>query len=446
MMRRLSLAWAALLSLLVACAPLPRQPAPPPAEKRYDAAELQALQPAAFSWQAASRQGEISLHARELAKIRAVLALPPGAERDAALPALFEAVALFNAEIDAARPLLLAALPNLAGRDAEFQRALLTAAFTLYPAESAPLLWPLLPQLQTSKPFAIAAYTLLQAEPASAERLRGQVLQQFPAWAEDPRLTALMQALQARSTAAVASPSLPDLLAAPLRPGYPVIFSLQRPGRQQLGLALVRDANGRFVREASGQLFASPLLALARTGLPGTLTNGNTPQGVFTVIGAGTASNPWIGPTPYLHSKLPIEGSPTEFEHGEAPAAWSEALYDSFLPPSWRHWAPIKEAWLAGRAGRDEILLHGTVINPDYYRGASYFPGTPSAGCMVSQEEWDPASGRLLSSRQLALARTYAAASLRQDLAGYLVVVELGAAEGPVTPAEAQALVAAAGR
>lgn len=89
--------------------------------------------------------------------------------------------------------------------------------------------------------------------------------------------------------------------------------------------------------------------------------------------------------------------------------------------------------------------MHGTTINPAYYAGSAYFPGTPQQGCMISNEDWDPASGRLLASRQLALAQAYAAAGARADLAGYLIVVELPG-DGPVTPAEAQALVLAAGR
>lgn len=427
--------------LLAACAPLPSHK---PAEKRYDAAELLALQPAAFVWPAMSTDGERTQREAALADIRARIALAAGPERDAALPRLFDLVAQYNAEIDAARPLLLQALPELGQRDADTQRALLTAAHTLYPAESAPLLWPLLPQLTASKPFAIAAYALLQADPGAGPRLLGLVPSQFPGWADDPRLTALMQRLQ---PAAAAQPPLADLLAAPLRAGFPVIVSLQRPGRQQMGLALVRAADGRFVRDAAGQLFTSPQLALARSGLPGTITNGNTPQGVFSIVGAGTATNPNIGPTPYLHSKLPIEAPVAEFEHVEMvdTAAWSAAVYDSFLPDSWRAWSPIKEAWLAGRAGRDELLVHGTTINPAYYAGTSYYPGTPQQGCMISNEDWDPATGRLLASRQLTLAQTYAAAGARSDLAGYLVVVEL-AGEGPVRPAEAQVLVAAAGR
>lgn len=428
--------------LLAACAPL--KPQEKPAEKRFSAPELLALQPGNFSWPATSTDGERALRDTAIADIRARIALPPGPERDAALPRLFDLVAQYNAEIAAARPLLLEALPTLGQRDADTQRALLTAAHTLYPAEAAPLLWPLLPQLTASKPFAIAAYTLLQADPGAVQRLRETVPQLFPAWPDDPRLMALMLSLR---RPAFPQPPVPELLAAPLRPGFPAIVSLQRPGRQQMGLALVRGADGRFVRDASGQLFVSPQLALARTGLPGTITNGNTPQGVFAIVGAGTATNPNIGPTPYLHSKLPIEATTAEFEHADTAAVleWSEAVYESFLPPSWRGFRPIKEAWLAGRAGRDELLIHGTTINPAYYAGTSYFPGTPQQGCMISSEDWEPATGRLLASRQLTLAQTYAAASPRSDLAGYLVVVEL-AGEGPVRPDEAAALVQAAGR
>ncbi|MFT7772537.1 hypothetical protein [Roseateles sp.] len=424
---------------LAACAPLTPQK---PAEKRYNAAELLALRPADFSWPATSADGERALREAAQADIRARIALPPGPERDAALPRLFELVAQYNLELDAARPLLLAALPTLGSRDPETQRALLTAAHTLYAAEAEPAVAALLPELQASKPFAIAAYTLIAARPSHAAAIGDLVPRQFPQWRDDPRLLALMEAVApVRPT----QPPLAELLAAPLRAGYPALYSLQRRGRIDMGLVLVRDANGRFVRAADGRLFAAPQLALARTGLPGTITNGNTPQGLFTIVGAGTATNPNIGPTPYLHSKLPIEATPAEFEHADTPAEWSEAHYESFLPPSWRGASSIKEAWLAGRAGRDELLVHGTTLNPAYYVGTSYFPGTPQQGCMISSEDWDSGTGRLLASRQLTLAQTYAAAGRRNDLAGYLIVVELPG-EGAVTPAEALALVTAAGR
>jgi hypothetical protein len=441
-MRLLPLFTLATALLLAACA----TPTPPSAPgKRYSAAELLALKPGDFSWPATSTAGERALRESALADIRARLALPPGPERDAALPRLFDLVAQYNLEAEAARPLLLEALPTLASRDPNHQRALLTAARALYTDDAAvqAALQPLLTQLQTSRPFAIAAYTLKAANPGYGEFIRDLVPRQFPQWRDDARLVALMEDV---APIRPAQPPLADLLAAPLRAGFPVIYSLQRPGRQDMGLVIVRAADGRFVRDARGQLFAQPQLALSRSGLPGTITNGNTPQGVFTVVGAGTATNPNIGPVPYLHSKLPIEATTAEFEHADASAtAWSEAIYDSFLPPSWRAYPAIKEAFLAGRAGRDELLIHGTTINPAYYAGARWFPGTPQQGCMISNEDWDPANGRLLASRQLMLAQAYAAAGARPDLAGYLVVVEV-AGQGAVTPGEAQALVAAAGR
>lgn len=440
-MRLLSVLTLATALLLTACATTPPPPAP---GKRYSAAELLALKPGDFSWPATSTDGERALREAVLADIRAHLALPPGPEREATLPRLFDRVAQYNLEIEAARPLLLEALPTLARRDPNHQRALLTAARALYTGDTAvqAALQPLLTQLNLSRPFAIAAYTLKAANPGYGEFIRDLVPRQFPQWRDDARLVALMDDV---APVRAAQPPLADLLAAPLRAGFPVIYSLQRPGRQDMGLVLVRAADGRFVRDARGQLFAQPQLALSRSGLPGTITNGNTPQGLFTIVGAGTATNPNIGPTPYLHSKLPIEATTAEFEHADSSAAWSEAVYESFLPPSWRGFSGIKEAWLAGRAGRDELLIHGTTINPAYYAGMRWFPGTPQQGCMISNEDWDPATGRLLASRQLALAQTYAAAGARQDLAGYLVVVEL-AGQGAVTPGEALALVAAAGR
>lgn len=392
----------ALLLLLAACA-VP--------EKRHSAAELQAYRPQHFAWPAAARQAEQAMLAQERARLVERLADP------AELPAALGAIMLFNIEIDAGRGPLLAALPDLAAQPVERQRALLTAAHTLYASETAPLLWPLLGQLKSPREFAIAAYTLLKADPSTAPALRA-ALDSRRDCCEEPRLQALRAALEPVRSAA---PDLAELLAAPLKPGLPVVFSLHRPGRQQMGLALVRGADGRFVRDAQGQVLQIPQLALARSGLPGTITFGNTPSGLFTVRGAGTATNRWIGPTPYLHSKLPIEASVAEFLHEpESGRAWSEEIYTAHLPPAWQ--AALREAWLAGRAGRNDILMHGTTINPAYYAGQPYAPGTPSAGCLVTHEQWAAEDGRLLVSDQLRLAQAFSTGG--RD-GGYLLVAEI---------------------
>ena len=424
---------------LAGCMQLPQAPQPTGAGKppQRTVAELMALTTRDFKSEQNSAAGEQVLRDAQLQVVRAVLDLPPGAELDAKLPSALEAVALFNVEKPKARDKLLAALPTLAQKPPAYQRALLSFAHTLYWNESAPLIKPLLPALATPREFAIAAYTVLRADPQvwTRQALRDQLLQNFPEWQAEPRLRALERRLWLGAVGDLARrPPLEDLLAAPLRPGYPVVFSFQRQNRERMGLAMVRGPDGRFVRNADGSYFNIAHLALARTNLPGTNTNGNTPQGLFTVRGTGTAqTNPWIGPTPYLTSMLPREASVADFEHAEVAGDWSEERYGSFLPASWRAYFPVWETYLAGQAGRDEILLHGNAINPAYYVDEPFFPAPPQAGCLIAMEYWSKDDGSLLHSDQLALLKAFASGGKDQ---GYLVVVEVDDRDRAMTLAD----------
>jgi hypothetical protein len=414
---------AAGLAWLTACttlhAPNPREP--------FTAQTLRELRPEQFTAPIASSAGWAAERERALAQIRR--AEEPGADEATVLGALWN-VAFQDMAHDAGRRILqreLSAQP-LAERRTEAQRALLSAAHMLDPAGSAAAVQAALPTLQRPREFAIAAYTLLRADGGAVmrEQLHAALLARTDR--DDPRLIALARVLSAEARAADAlhqRPPLVDLLAAPFKPGLPVVVSFQRRDRRSIGLAVVRGADGRFVRDAQGELFHIPHLAFALTHLPGTVTNGNTPQGLFTIVGAGSASNRWIGPTPYLYSKVPFEASVSEWEHapmGPDNSAWSEARYEALLPPSWRAWAPFREAWLAGRAGRDEMLLHGTTIDHRPYGQRPWWPGTPSAGCLVALERWSSEEGRLVQSDQLALVQAFVRDGMDR---GYLVVVEV---------------------
>ena len=430
-------------------------------EKRHSPAELAAYKVENFVAPIASAAGEAAARAEALEKIRLALtqsastanskwAGSANADADTnaeiKVPDALGAVALFNTEQDAGRRLVLAALADferdMKQSSIEYQRAVIAAAYMLYPQESAVPLRRLLDQLATPREFAMAVYTLLKVNSNAESRmdLRATLIRRFPEWVAEPRLSALEHVLTTDTITELAQrPPLADLLAAPLRklgPSLPVIYSFQRKDRQRFGLAMVRGPDGQFVRRADGSYFNIPHLAMALTNLPGTITNGNTPQGLFTIVGAGTATNKWIGPTPYLHSKIPVEATVAEFEHAEliqVPEAWTEARYDSFLPASWRGYKPFQEAFLAGQAGRDDMLLHGTTINSDYYRGATFYPGTPSEGCLVAMESWSKADGTLQKSDQLSLAKAFTASGVDQ---GYLVVVELDDRPLPVTLAD----------
>jgi hypothetical protein len=421
----------------------------PPAQKRHSPAEIAAYGPASFSAPIASstglqRQRDKDMLAIAQAVQKAELGPPANASPeqlkahdDAIADALWN-VAFYDGDLAAGRRILQAvfgpAAAPLPQRDADTQRALLTAAHMIDPVGTAPLIAPAMGQLQKPKSFAIAAYTLLRAEDSIARRQGLMGLLQQRSDRDDPRLIALAQVLrEVPGASRMPHPPLVDLLAAPFTAGKPVVFSLQRRDRRHIGLAVVRGADGRFVREADGSVFAVPQLAMALTNLPGTITNGNTPQGVFTVVGAGTARDAWIGPTPYLESKLPIEATLAEFAHKPvdvaAPAKWDQAAYEAWLPISWRGYTPFKEAWLAGLAGRDEMLMHGTTIDAEQYRGRSWYPGTPSAGCLVALEKWSPADGKGQRSDQLSLVKAFTRTGVD---GGYLVVVDIDEASAPV--------------
>lgn len=434
--RTISPSFLVAMSLLAGCA-TPQRSADPSGAARRTVPELAALRPAVLSAAIASQAGEREVFDAEAASVRASLALPPGAEADEKLPGALRAAALFNIEKDAVLAHLLAVLPTAADKSTAYQREVLTAAHTQYWNEAAPLIAALLPKIKTAREFAVAAYTLLRNDDAATQRqmLLAAMRRNFPDWIDEPRLQALERRLRVDPRDdLLLRPPLADLLAAPMFAGYPVVFSFQRRDRERFGLALVRGADGRFVRNADGSYFNIAQLGLARSNLPGTITNGNTPQGVFVIKGTGTATNRWIGPTPYLESLLPVEAPVGLFDAPYADVelptitpednkrAWTAQSYERFLPASWRDYFPIKEAWLAGLAGRDEILAHGNTVNPAYYRGQSYFSAAPSAGCLVAAEYWSKDDGTLVHSDQLALVKAFV--STGKDV-GYLVVVDI---------------------
>jgi hypothetical protein len=407
-----------------------------PDSKRHSAEEIARYQPSDFQADITTTQGEQQAREESTQRIRDALALPVGTDPNGIIPGALWNVGFLNIERDAARPMLLAALPTLIEKDAVYQRGILSGAYTLYAQESAPLIAPLLSQIKTPREFAIAAYTMLEADASPTQRgfIRSTMQSVFnssgangePIWATEPRLRQLNWVLtNDRRETIKRRPPLVDLLTHSFKAGKPVVFSFQRQDRRRFGLAVVRGADGKFVRNPDGSIFNVAHLANAITNLPGTITNGNTPQGLFTITYAGTATNKWIGPTPYLYSKVPGEATLAEYHHvaeDQMPNTWNDGAYQAFLPESWRGYWPFMEAFLAGQAGRDEMLIHGTTINSDYYKGASYYPGTPSAGCLVAMEYWSSADGRLLRSDQLALVKAFARDGLTQ---GYLVVVEL---------------------
>jgi hypothetical protein len=409
--------------------------------KRHHPAELASYRPDRFQTTLATAAGR----AAERAAARSALAQ---AERPEAtgeqIVAALAALQLQNFGLERAPALLQRLFAEDAARFIALppseQHARLALAHGLDPGSVAPAVEALLPRLATPREFAAASAVLLRADPGYRDLVRRNLAARGDR--DDPRLEALARRLDPPPP--TPPPPLADWFRPDWMPGRPIVYSLQRPDRRHPGLALVRAADGRLVRGADGRLFHVPQLAFAASALPGTLTNGNTPQGLFTVVGAGTARNRWIGPTPYLHSMLPVEAGVADFLHRTVPAdiRWERATYLDALPARWRDHLPVHEAWLAGLAGRNEILVHGMTQDPSWAEGHPWAPLAPSAGCLVTLEHWSPESGHGLRSDQLLLAQAFTRDGHDR---GYLVVLELDDVPRPVTLDDLRALLAELG-
>ncbi len=213
-----------------------------------------------------------------------------------------------------------------------------------------------------------------------------------------------------------------------------MVYSFQRHRRVFPGLAVVRLPSGKFLREDDGRLFVVTQLALSLSDLPGFLTNGNTPQGIHTMLGTAVSRDEYIGPTTTLQLKLPFEAAPAEFTHGNrSDSAWTPEIYADLLPASWRNYFPITEAYDAGRAGRFDIIAHGTTIDPSFYRGEPFYPNTPSLGCLCAPERWSSVTGARVASEQQ---RLVDALARNGGTRGYVVVVELDDESRPIEPGD----------
>jgi hypothetical protein len=244
------------------------------------------------------------------------------------------------------------------------------------------------------------------------------------AFRNDPRvLAARAEDREPRAALAQRTPPLADLLSWDFG-GRPVVFSFQRANRDFPGRAAVRRADGTWLTDGDGAVWTVRQFARSVSNLPGTITNGNTPSGVMGLRELSFAQNAAIGPTRALTLALPGEYEP-----------WTHGDYQALLPPSWRdHW-PMQEAWWAGQAGRNEIMAHGTTIDPEWWRGMPFYPLTPSHGCLTCHEEWSPQTGERMRSDQQELVEAVIRAG---GAPAWFVVVESESAECAASPVSAE--------
>jgi hypothetical protein len=378
--------------------------------------------------------------------------------------------------------------------------ALLEAVYAVEPERYRQDMAAVLSKERDAKLFSLAAVYLYRADTSMAhvDSLKISLVERFPGYDTVAVLRELFNYLgddgaQRRGE----TPPVAELLGAAKELGCKVIYSFQRWDRDYPGLAIVQYADGSFARNGEGRLEVFPQLARSGPGLPYFLTNGNTPQGVFSIQGTDVSHTKFIGPTPNLQLLMPWEGKWADYFHdtaeggtgggamtGTGAGAMAGATvgamagatagagdtmglqrYLGLLPAGWRAYTPMQEAFAAGAIGRTEIIAHGTTIDPEYYKGWPFYPLTPTMGCLCAKELWNPTSGHPLVSEQNNLVNAFLESGRAPKTAGrkpdghpsqrgaggpaggsdgsrgYLIVVNVNDRREPVSRAEAEAWV-----
>ena len=331
-------------------------------------------------------------------------------------------------------PLIKQALDSLKKRSTGFQRYLLEAAYTLYPNNYYSEVLKIINGTSNPKLFAMGVSYLLKNKfnKNNNEFFLKLIEKKFTGWKDNPILFSLNSYLKNPSAKIVNQrPPLVDLLSKDFGNDNTIIYSFQRTDRNYTGIAIVRKPDGSFVRNDNGTVFYISQLARSRTNLPGYLTNGNTPQGIFSIQGIDTSKLVDIGRTPNIQLVMPFEANPDLYlhENNSSDTVWTKALYANLLPESWQKYFPIWGTYYAGKAGRSEIIAHGTTIDPSYYYGKTYYPNTPTIGCLCAKEIWSEYDGSRLESDQAALINAFLSTG---SLKGYYVVVNLDNKKMPV--------------
>lgn len=343
-----------------------------------------------------------------------------------------------NADVEKGFSKLYASYDSL---EFDTKRAYIEASFAMYPTEYVAQMKTLLTRETHPKLFAMQAVYLYRLEPSieMQNNIMIRMVEQFPDYENNYLLLALQDHIQNANTYKNAkTPSLKDLMVQFAKLKLKVVYSFQRWDRDQPGMALVQNADGSIVKRADGRPMLFEQLARSGSSLPYFLTNGNSPQGIYSITGTAVARNNFIGPTPNLQMIMPFEDSMHRFYHHiKDPISDTLNAYLDLLPESWKNYLPIRESYTAGRIGRTEIIAHGTTLDPEYFKDKPYYPLTPTLGCLCAKELWNVTSGRLLVSEQFNL---YSAFTSTAGQKGFLLVINLDNQNKPVTREEVERL------
>lgn len=358
------------------------------------------------------------------------LALPPADSTEGEWNHAFWAIELLAYKNDFIKQRLHAAWQQADSLSEFFLKNLLEAVYSVYPEEFVHPVDNLLHTTNSARVFVRCAEYLLRADKTNTrENEIQQLLKLKFNNSDDVAITILQRRLNTLHDKIVL-PAINDLLNKNFLKNKCVIYCFERKNRDYPGLVVIRKPDGTFAKDEKNIFFHTAQLARAVTNYPFYITNGNTPQGILRWTGFEVSKNNYIGPTLNLQLVLPYEVSPEIFFNDSTlrNTEWSTDLYTSLLPETWKYYDGMYESFFAGAMGRNAIIMHGTTIDPSYYKGQNYYPQTPSLGCLCSYEEWDKNGNRIKSNQQQIVDEL----DTIECNEGYVVVIELDDEKKPV--------------
>ena len=313
-----------------------------------------------------------------------------------------------------------------------FYSAALEASYTLYETGFEEEMENILSLTTNLKHFAIVSNFILRKNPNEKGNHLKLLQTKFKNSEKNPMVKILSQYLNSPPVEHLSKrPPIKDLFSHNFGEGRFILFSLQRLNRDYPGLLIIKNSDGKFIRREDGSIFSISQLARSISDLPSYVVNGNTPQGIFSIQKIKTVKSDVIGPTPAVITALPFEVSPDIFFHTSTKSKkWKIESYLNLFPVSWRFYFPIQQAFIAGEIGRSGIYAHGTTVDTEFYADYSYYPNTPTRGCLSAKEIWSKKTGKSIYSDQVSLLKVL---KNFDPTKGYMIVIELDDQQNPVS-------------
>lgn len=285
--------------------------------------------------------------------------------------------------------------------------------------------------LETTNNIYLFAYAANYTQNFSRENILELIKNKFSSYKNHPVYKCLINQFQIPDEEKFASmPPIKNLLEHSFMEGKTIIYSFYRNNRAYPGLTIVKKPNGEFVKNSDGTIFSIPQFSMSYADLPGYLRNGNTPEGIFSIVGSYVSPTESIGPSTNVLTRISFEKPPHIFFHGQNKStSWNDYEYRDLLPVDWQNYFPAYEAFYAGKGGRKIIVMHGSTDDLRFFKKKPYFPHTPTKGCISAIEFWDPETGICTRSDQTDLINAFFSTGTDK---GFLVIVELDDEQSPV--------------